>query len=115
MNESYFYYALSTRWPVMLVSLFGLVFAIVRWKRHPKVSLLAIVGLLLFQLQSIAFNAIYYILPRLATRGWSWGSIDNLSIVLDVAHDILYATSIAILAAAVFSSRPKRDEARRPV
>ena len=107
MNEGYFYYVFSTRWPVMLVSFGGIVFAIVRWKRHPKVSGLALAGLILFQLQSVAFSSLYYLLPRLATRGWSWASIDNLSVVLDISHDLLYASSIAVLAAAVFSQRPK--------
>ena len=107
MNDSLFYYLFSKRWPVMLVVLAGIIFAIVRWKRHPKVSALAIAGLLVFQLQALAFSSMYYFLPRLATRGWSWASIDNLSVVMDVVHDIFYAVSVAILAGAVFSKRPK--------
>ncbi len=109
MNQSYFYYVFATRWPVMLVTVGGIVFAIVRRKRHPKVSGLAIAGLILFQLQSLAFSSLYYLLPRLASRGWSWASIDNLSLVLDISHDVLYASSIAVLAVAVFSQRPKRQ------
>ncbi len=89
----------------MLVVLAGIVFAIVRWKRHPKVSALTVVGLVIFQFQSLAFSSLYYFLPRLATRGWSWGSIDNLSIVLDLCHDVFFSVAIALLAAAVFSGR----------
>ena len=107
MNDGLFYYLFSRRWPVMLVVLAGIIFAIVRWKRHPKVSALAVAGLLLFQLQALAFSSMYYFLPRLATRGWSWASIDNLSVAMDVVHDIFYAVAIAILAGAVFSKRPK--------
>lgn len=89
----------------MLVVLAGIVFALVRWKRHPKVSALAVAGLVFFKFQSLAFSSMYYFLPRLATRGWTWASIDNLSIVLELCHDVFFAAAIALLAAAVFSGR----------
>ena len=105
MDISFFDYVFSRRWPVMLVVLTGIVFAIVRWKRHPKISALTVAGLVIFKFQSIAFLSLYYFLPRLATRGWTWASINNLSIVLDLCHDFFYAGAIALLAAAVFSGR----------
>jgi len=89
----------------MLVVLAGIVFAIVRWKRHPKVSALTVVGLLIFQFQSLTFSSLYYFLPRLATHGWTWASIDNLSIVLALLHDVFFGVAIALLAAAAFSER----------
>src|SRR6266850_2756896 len=105
MDTSFFQYVFSRRWPVMLVVLAGIVFAIARWKRHPKVSALTVAGLVVFQFQSLAFSSMYYFLPRLATRGWTWAAIDNLSIVLDVCHDIFFSGAIALLAAAVFIGR----------
>jgi len=105
MDTNFFVYLLGRRWPMMLVVLAGIVFAIIRWKRHPKVSAFAIAGLLLFQIQSLAFSSIYYKLPELADRGWTWAAIDNLSIAIDVGHDIFYALAITMLASAVFSSR----------
>ena len=105
MDTSFFVYLFGRRWPVMLVVLAGIVFAIIRWKRHPKVSAFAIAGLLLFQIQSLAFSSIYYKLPELANRGWTWAAIDNVAIAIDVCHDIFYALAIAMLASAVFSSR----------
>lgn len=89
----------------MLVVLAGIVFAIVRWKRHPRVSALTVAGLLIFQFQSLVFSSLYYFLPQLATHGWTWRSIDNLSIVVDLCHDVFFAVAIALLAAAVFSGR----------
>jgi hypothetical protein len=105
MDNSFFYYVFSRRWPVVLVVLAGIVFAIVRWKRHPKVSALTVAGLVLFQFQSLTFSSLYYFLPQLAKRGWTWRSIDNLSIVLDLCHDVFFSGAIALLAAAVFSGR----------
>ena len=70
MNDNFFVYLLGRRWPMMLVVLVGTVFAIIRWKRHPKVSAFAIAGLLLFQIQSLAFSSMYYKLPDLANRAF---------------------------------------------
>ena len=89
----------------MLVVVAGLIFAIARWQRHPKVSALTVVGLLFFQFQSIAFSSLYYFLPRLATSGWTWAAIDNLSIVVEVCHDVFFSAAIAFLVAAIFSGR----------
>ena len=98
----------------MLVVLAGIVFAIARWKRHPRVSALTVAGLVIFQFQSIAFSSMYYFLPRLATRGWTWAAIDNLSIVVDVCHDIFFAGAIALLAAAVFIGRSPKAAGALP-
>ena len=98
----------------MLVVLAGIVFAIARWKRHPKVSALTVAGLVVFQFQSLAFSSMYYFLPRLATRGWTWAAIDNLSIVMDVCHDIFFAGAIALLAAAVFIGRSPKAAGATP-
>jgi hypothetical protein len=105
MEISYFTYVFSRRWPVLLVVLTALIFAIARWKRHPKVSALTVGGLLLFQFQSIGFSSLFYFLPRLADQGWSWASIDNLSIVLDVCHDIFFAAAVGLLMTAIFVGR----------
>jgi hypothetical protein len=108
MDTNLFYYLFARRWPVMLVVLAAIVFALVRWKRHPKVSALTLAGLLIFQFQSLFFSTLYYFLPRLATQGWTWAQIDNLSIALDVCHDIVFAAAIGVLAWAVFSGRGTR-------
>jgi len=105
MDTNFFVYLLGRRWPMMLVVLAGIVFAVISWKRHPRVSAFAIAGLVLFQIQSLAFSSMYYKLPELANHGWTWAAIDNLSIAIDVCHDIFYASAIALLAAAVFSRR----------
>jgi hypothetical protein len=106
--DSFFYDVFLRRWPVLLVALAGIVFAVIRWKRHPKVSALTVTALVYFQLQSLVFSYSYYSLPRLASRGWTWASIDNLSIALDVCHDMFFSVAIALLAAAVFSGRKPR-------
>lgn len=90
---------------MMLVVVAGLIFAIARWKRHPRVSALTLTGLLLYQFQSIAFSSLYYFLPRLALHGWTWAAVDNLSIVIEVCHDIAFSIAMGLLAVAVFTGR----------
>lgn len=111
METSLFHYLFVRRWPVMLVVLVGLVFAIIRWRRHPKVSAFALAGLLLFQLQSLAFSSLYYFLPRLADHGWTWRSIDHLSVGLDIGHDLVFTVAFALLAVAIFTGRIRHEAA----
>ena len=109
METSLFHYLFVRRWPVALVVLMGLVFAIIRWRRHPKVSALTVAGLLLFQLQALAFSSLYYFLPRLADHGWTWRSIDHLSIGLDICHDLAFSAALVLLVAAVFIGRTQSE------
>ena len=78
MKFTYLEYLLARRWPMLLLVLAGIVIAIRRRKRHPKVSLLTVLGLGLFIAQSLTFGSIFYLLPRLLERGFSYGNINNL-------------------------------------
>jgi hypothetical protein len=114
VDLNFFSYLFARRWPVLLVVLAGLIFAVVYWRRHPKVSVLTISGLLIFQIQALAFSTIYYFLPRLAQSGWTWNSIDNLSIVIDIVHDICFAAGLGLLAAAVLAGRKRPTAISQP-
>ena len=105
MEISYFYYLFGRRWPMLLLVLAGIVVAIVRWKRHPKVSLLTASGLVLFIVQSLTFGSIFYFLPWLHDRGYSYGSINNLYLVVEICRDIFYSAVIVLLVGAVLSQR----------
>jgi hypothetical protein len=115
MRHSFIAYLFLLRWPMYLVSLAALVFAIIRWKRHPKVSLLAILALLLLMGQSLAFNSIFYFLPRLAQQGFSYGAIDRFYIVVEVCRDIVYAVIVGLLVSAAFSQRSATTLSLPPV
>ena len=113
MDHSLFYYLFVRRWPVLVVVLAALVFAIVRWKRHPRVSAITVAGLLIFQFQSFFFSTVYYFLPQLAKSGWSWQAIDNLSIAIDICHDLVFSAAIGLLATAVFTGRGRQIDGGR--
>jgi hypothetical protein len=90
---------------MLLLVLAGIIVAVVRWKRHPKVSLLTVSGLGLFIVRSLTFGSIFYLLPRLHDRGFSYGSINSLYLVVEVCGDIFYSAVIVLLVSAVLSQR----------
>jgi len=90
---------------MLLLVLAGIVVAIVRRKHHPKVSLLTVSGLGLFIVQSLTFGSIFYLLPRLHDRGFSYENINNLYLVVEVCRDIFYSAVIVLLVSAVLSQR----------
>jgi hypothetical protein len=84
------------------------VFAIARWRRHPKVSLLTVIGLRLSLFQSLTFASIYYFLPRLHDSGWSYGAVNNLYTVANLCQDLFQALVIILLVIAAFTQRNKQ-------
>jgi hypothetical protein len=107
---SYFYYLFGRRWPMLLLVLAGILVALVRWKRHPKVSLLTVSGLGLFILQSLTFGSVFYLLPRLHDRGFSYGNINNLYLIIEVCRDIFYSAVIVLLVSAVLTQRSQTKD-----
>ena len=98
-------YLLLSRLPIILLALVGIVFAIARWKRHSRVSLLTVFGLGLFLFQSLTFMFLYSFLPRLHNRGLTYASINHLYTFAQVCQDFLFAGVIVLLVAAAFSQR----------
>ena len=105
MRDSFLYFLLSRRGPAFLVMFVGLIIAIVRWKRHPRVSLLAASGILLYLLQSTAFGAVFYSLPNLLRSGWSYGGVNNLYLVFEVLRDFIFSAAILLIIIAALSQR----------
>ncbi|MCM3872179.1 MAG: hypothetical protein ND895_15965 [Pyrinomonadaceae bacterium] len=98
-------YLLARRLPIILLALVGIVLAIARWKRHPRVSLLTAIGMGVFLSQSLFFMFVYYFLPRLRDSGWTYDSIGRLYAVAQVCQDFLFAGVIILLVVAAFSQR----------
>ncbi|HET6891233.1 MAG TPA: hypothetical protein VFH31_09045 [Pyrinomonadaceae bacterium] len=103
---SYFGYFLVRRAPILLLTLGGVVFALIRWKRHPKVSLLTIIGLSFLLIQSLVYTIVLYQLPFIfESLRVDYGSQQTYYTVLYVLYDIAYAFVIVLLVAAAFSQR----------
>jgi len=90
---------------MLLFLLAGIVIAIVRRKRHPKVSWLTVAGLVLFIVQSMTFGTIFYFLPQLYDRGFSDAAVNNFYILVEICHDIVFSAVVVLLVSAVLSQR----------
>ena len=91
---------------MLLVALVGIVVAFVRWRRHPVVSALTTIALVIYLIRSFTLTAFYYWLPSLReSMHLSWNAIDNLSTALGVFSDIIFAIVLLMLVIAAFSKR----------
>lgn len=97
---------LARRSPLFLLSLGGIIFAIVRKKRHPRVSLMTVLALIIFTLEGILFSFFMYWLPQLTMKmGLSVAALDWFYGVLFFCEDFVFAAVIILLVAAAFTGR----------
>ena len=89
-----------------LTLLVCIVIALVRWKAHPKVSLIAAIAFIFLILHALVFSAAYLWIPRLlfgpegeASRSFFRG--------LSLVSNGLFGISLATLLVAVFLGRAK--------
>jgi hypothetical protein len=106
MELSYLLRSLLLRTPTLLLFVAGVVFALIRWKRHPKVSLLTLLGLCIWQLASFTFMFINNRLPTwLRENGWTSESQIKVYFAINLTHDLLYSVMLVLLVAAALSQR----------
>jgi hypothetical protein len=86
--------------PLLLVLLAGLIMMFVRWKRHPRASLLGAIATALYILEILVFSFIY--LPSMFMR---FGSRDWIYTFIQIADDLVYAGILILLVSAAFSDR----------
>ncbi len=103
---SYFLYMFARRIPMLLVSLGGVGFAIARWRRHPRVSLMTIMALALYWVEALILLCIRYWLPNFVeAMKLSSTAISVLFVVISVVDDFAFAVIVILLVAAVFTGR----------
>jgi len=103
---SYFFYMFARRTPMLLVSVGGIVFAIARWKRHPRASLMTMLALALYWVEAFVYICIRYWLPRFVeAMRLSGKAINVLFIVISVLDDFAFAVVIILLVGAAFTGR----------
>ena len=103
---SYFSRIMLQRSPLLLVILCGIVLALVRWKRHPRISLFTLLGLLLYLFKLFSFTALFYSIPRIReAMNLSYGVANNLYSLLAVLNDLAFALIIVLLVVVAFAQR----------
>ncbi len=100
--------SLAEQLPSLLTLLACMVFAASRWKRHPRVSLVALIGLALLFLHGIAFAIIYnwmpdllIPMPTLADAQW----VRRVYLGLGLFYNTALAVAFALLLVSIFMQR----------
>jgi hypothetical protein len=100
--------------PSLLTILGCMVFAIVRWRRHSKVSLLVLIGLGLLFVHSFVFAVVYTWIPDLFIRSADYlnqtSVIRNVYLVLGLISNSSFGVAFAVLLMAIFIHRPSTSQ-----
>jgi len=96
-----------TQLPSLLTLLVCLVISIVRWKRHPKVSMVAALAFVFLILHGLVFSAAYIWIPRLFFGSGSYESHPTFYWALALITNFLFAIALATLLLAVFVDRDR--------
>lgn len=118
-----YFWNLMEQAPSLLTMLACLVFALSRWKRYPKVSLMVALSLGWLLLHIIVFMFVYDLVPPLFLRGAMYQNYEEnarirqiLFFVLGLISNTLFAIGLGMLLVAVFMHRkpalPSENEVR---
>ncbi len=105
----WFLEGLVTRLPVYLVYVLGIVLALVRWRRHPRISGLTCLSLAMLTLLDMGNIALLFLLPRYMQRHRMSGEALTQSLYwVGMAHATLFAVIFILILWAIFGQRPAR-------
>jgi hypothetical protein len=111
---SQYFWNLVEQLPSLLTMLGCMVFAFLRWKRHPKVSLMVVLGLGLLFLHVIVFLFVYDLIPPLFIRPENYltnaAVRRNVFLVLGLISNTVAAVAYAVLLAGVFMQRTRAPQ-----
>jgi hypothetical protein len=95
--------------PVFIVWLVGIILSVVYWRRHPKVSLLALIAITAFFVTSLFGSALTTWLPiMLQRRGWAMTRLSAVLAIVSLVRSIVNAALWGLLIAAIFGWRSER-------
>ncbi|MEK6337060.1 MAG: hypothetical protein AABM67_19225 [Acidobacteriota bacterium] len=109
MRDGFLYFFLLRmvrRLPMLLLVLGGSAFAVVRWRRHPRSSLMTLLALLIYLIEGMLFLAFLYWIPDLTfamklspkVSGW-------LYTLIFFFEDFVFALVIILLVGAAYTGR----------
>ena len=104
--------SISEQLPSLLTVVACMIFAIARWKRRPRVSLVVLIALALMFVHVFAFAFIYLWVPDWFIKSASPDKLEivtrNLYLMLDLLSNTVMAVAIALLLAGIFMQREPR-------
>jgi hypothetical protein len=97
---------LVRRLPMLLLAAGGIVFALLRWKRHPRVSLLTVIAFAVFLIDAFIFSIVLYVLPDIFRPMLVTAKMINwFYFFMYFFDDLVFALVIILLTVAAFSQR----------
>jgi hypothetical protein len=104
---------IARRLPMLLLALGGIVFAFMRWKLHPRASLMTVVALGLYLVDMVVYTLVLYWLPSIVEPMRMSASASRFfySVVYFI-EDIVFAVTIILLVAAAFSNRKSKPSSK---
>jgi hypothetical protein len=98
---------------MLLLALGGSIFVIIRWKLHPRVSLMTLIALVIYVIEAFLFSILLYYMPDLIqSLHVSSKAIDWLYFFVFFFEDCVPALIILLLVGAAFSQRNSLPAAR---
>ena len=96
--------------PSFLALLAGIVFAITRWKQHPKVAMVVVIALVFLLLAQVVFSIVYVLVPSWVIRSTEGyenmrRAVDRTYLVLGLLSNGAAAIGFGGLLAAIFMRR----------
>ena len=92
--------------PVFLVWLAGLVVAVTRWQRHPRVSLLTLIAIITLLLNTWIGTILNVQIPTMLSQwGWSVGEMGTFFMIKGFIQAVVAAVGYGLLLFALFGWR----------
>lgn len=115
MRDGFLYYFLTIvarRLPMLILVFGGIVFAAVRWKLHPRASLITLVALVIYLVDMVVYSSIlYWVVPKvMSSMGLSSYATRWLYSLFYFFADFVSAAIILLLVAAAFTGRKPAAE-----
>lgn len=98
-------WGIAVQLPSLLTMLACITAAVIRWKRHPKVSMTLVIGLVLLVLHTFVFAFVYAYVPDLFAGPGNYAAMRTIITLISFIYNSALAVAIGILLAAVFMQR----------
>ena len=109
----YFLVAAGRRLPMLLFAIAAIIFALIRWKRNPRSSLMTSIAFAIYLIDFVIFNAFLYWFPEI-TRTWrlSISAREWVDGVIFFLEDFVTAAIFLLLTFAAFTGRHKNQSTK---
>lgn len=98
-------WSIAVQLPSLLTMLACIVFAVIRWKQHPKVSMTLLIGLGFLFVHTLVFAFVYAFVPDLFVGPGNFTAMRTVITVISFIYNSSLAIALGILLTAVFMQR----------